>query len=137
MATLHDPINVISGVPWTIAGTLYDAAGNLLDVTNCTLSWYLLDANGNPVPTPTATITKTDPINGAIQISIDKSDTMLDPSRYTDALQVVAGTNKDVFWTGQIPSPPIRSTSELVVGPRAVGVLIFSLYLLLLLNTAD
>jgi len=22
--------------------------------------------------------------------------------RYTDALQVVAGTNKDVFWTGQI-----------------------------------
>jgi hypothetical protein len=27
---------------------------------------------------------------------------MLDPSRYTDALQVVAGTNKDVFWIGQI-----------------------------------
>jgi hypothetical protein len=41
-------------------------------------------------------------VSGAIRIAIAKSDTALDPTRYTDALQVVAGTNKDVFWTGQI-----------------------------------
>jgi hypothetical protein len=45
---------------------------------------------------------ETAPINGAIQINIAKSDTMLDPSRYNDALQVVSGAQKDVFWTGQI-----------------------------------
>ena len=37
-----------------------------------------------------------------IRIAIAKSDTALDPARYTDALQVVAGTNKDAFGTGQI-----------------------------------
>ena len=48
------------------------------------------------------TIGKTDSTNGSIRIEIDKTDTILDPGRYTDALQVIAGSNKDVFWMGQI-----------------------------------
>jgi hypothetical protein len=100
--TYHRDIDVISGVPWTINGTLYDASGNLLDVTNCTLTWGLLDPDGRPVAIPSARISKTDPVNGAISIAVAKTDTRLDPGRYTDALRVIAGAQKDVFWTGQL-----------------------------------
>jgi hypothetical protein len=62
---------------------------------------FLLDPNGNPVPT-TASISKTDPRNGGISIAVAKDSTRLDPGRYTDTPQVVAGLNKDVFWTGQL-----------------------------------
>jgi hypothetical protein len=57
--------------------------------------------HGNLVPV-TPSISKTDPVNGAISIAVAKSDTALDPGRYTDALQVIAGSNKDLFWIGQI-----------------------------------
>ena len=57
--------------------------------------------HGNLVPV-TPSISKTDPVNGAISIAVAKSDTALDPGRYTDALQVVSGAQKDVFWTGQL-----------------------------------
>jgi hypothetical protein len=98
----HPNIDVVSGTSLTIAGTLYDATGKALDVTNCQLSWCLLDPNANPVPTPTVAITKTDAVHGGISIALAKTDTALDPGRYTDALQVVAGAQKDIFWTGQI-----------------------------------
>jgi hypothetical protein len=74
----------------------------VLDVTNCQLSWCLLDPAGNPVATPSVSISKTDPVNGLISIEVAKTDTNLDPGRYTDALQVIAGAQKDVFWTGQL-----------------------------------
>jgi hypothetical protein len=45
------------------------------------------------------------PVNGAIQISVAKADTAIDPGRYTDALRVIAGPNKDLFWSGQILVP--------------------------------
>jgi len=90
-----------AGTPWTIAGTVYDAQGNLLDVTNAQLAWCLLDPNGNPVP-QVVTITKTDPTHGAIEISVAATDTALDPGRYTDALQVREGTSTELFWIGQI-----------------------------------
>jgi hypothetical protein len=102
MLSYHDPVDVIAATPWTIAGTLYDAAGKIFDVTNCTLAWALLDPNGNPVPIPTASISKTDPVNGAIEVAVAKTDTALDPGRYTDALQVTEGASKDVFWVGNI-----------------------------------
>ena len=68
-----------------------------IEVASC----YLLDPDGRPVPT-TPTITKIDPVNGAIQIAVSRSDTALDPGRYTDALQVIDGALKDIFWIGQI-----------------------------------
>jgi hypothetical protein len=36
------------------------------------------------------------------QVTIPREYTVLNPGRYTDALQVVAGVSKDVFWIGQI-----------------------------------
>ena len=50
----------------------------------------------------TASIAKTEAVNGAIEINISRDCTALDPGGYTDALQVVAGTHKDIFWIGQI-----------------------------------
>jgi hypothetical protein len=102
--TYHPDLPLISGTPWVIAGTLYDATGKVLDVTNCTLVWTLLDPNANPVLPLNADvqITKTDPVNGAIQISVAESDTALLPGRYTDALQITEGASSDVFWIGNI-----------------------------------
>ena len=104
MVTYHSDIEVAAGVPWTIAGTLFDRTGQLLDVTNCDLAWALLDPDGNPVlPTDlNVTISKSDPINGAIQINVPIEYTSLRPGRYTDVLQVTAGASTDVFWIGQL-----------------------------------
>ena len=99
--TYHRDVEVTAGVPWTINGTLCNAAGAPFDVTNAQLAWVLLNADSHVVPM-TASITKTDPVNGAISIEVAKTDTALAPGRYTDALQVVAGAQKDVFWTGQL-----------------------------------
>jgi hypothetical protein len=41
-------------------------------------------------------------LNDGIQVNIPRNYTALDPGRYTDALQVTAGMNKDIFWIGQI-----------------------------------
>jgi hypothetical protein len=42
-------------------------------------------------------ITKSDPVNGGITVSIPRAYTGLDPGRYTDALQVIDGALKDIF----------------------------------------
>jgi hypothetical protein len=98
--TYHPDIELMAGLPWTIGGTLYDANGNLLDVTNCAFVWALLDPDGNPVMH--VSITKTDPSNGAIQISVASAYTALNPGRSTDALQVTEGASTGLFWIGQI-----------------------------------
>jgi hypothetical protein len=98
----HPDISTVSGTPIVINGTLYDAAGNLLDLTNATLAWGLLDPDGNPVAPLSATISKTDPANGAISIEVPATYTALQPGRYTDALEVTEGMNTEVFWIGQI-----------------------------------
>ena len=64
----HPNVNIRAHTPWTIAGTLYDKQGNLLDVTNAQLAWCLLDPDGKLVP-QVVTITKTDPTHGAIEIN--------------------------------------------------------------------
>jgi hypothetical protein len=124
--TYHPDIDIVSGTDWTIAGTLYDATGKLLDVTNCTLAWVLLDPDGNPVlPTDlNITISKTDPINGAIQVNVPNAYTYLRPCRYTDVLQVTEGTSTDVFWIGQLrcaanPINVFNNVVELPVAPPA------------------
>jgi hypothetical protein len=126
----HPDIDVVSGADWTIAGTLYDASGALLDVTNATLAFTLLDMNGEPVDgiNANASVSKTNATQGAIQIEIPSQYTTLVPGRYTDALQVTEGASRDIFWIGQIlvaanpfniannitelPAPPAQPTAD-------------------------
>ena len=111
--TYHRDVEVTAGVPWTINGTLCNAAGAPFDVTNAQLAWVLLNADSFVVPV-TASITKTDPVNGAISIEVTKTDTGLAPGRYMDALQIRQGTGTGLYWIGQIlvaehpptPTPP-------------------------------
>lgn len=124
--TYHPDIDVVSGTDWTIAGTIYDASGKLLDVTNCDLAWVLLDPDGNPIlPTDlNVTISKSDPINGAILINVPIQYTYLRPGRYTDVLQITQGMSTDVFWMGQLrcaanPMNVFQNISELPVAPPA------------------
>lgn len=126
MITYHPDIQVVSGTDWTVNGVLYDAAGNPLDVTNCTLVWGLLDPDGNSVLPLDADvqIAKTDPVNGAISITLSDTDTALRPGRYTDALQVTEGQSTDVFWIGNIlvganPFNVINGIVEQPVPPSA------------------
>ena len=97
----HCDVEVAAGVPWTINGTLCNAAGAPFDVTNAQLAWVLLNADSYVLPM-TASITKTDPVNGAISIEVAKTDTALAPGRYTDALQIRKGTGRGLYWIGNI-----------------------------------
>jgi hypothetical protein len=91
--TYHGDVEVAAGVPWTINGTLCNAAGAPFDVTNAQLAWVLLNADSYVVPM-TASITKTDPVNGTISIEVAKTD--------TDALQIRKGTGRGLYWIGNI-----------------------------------
>lgn len=98
--TYHRDIQVTAGVPWVINGELLDATGAPFDVTNAQLAWVLLNADSYVVPM-TASITKTDPVNGAISIEV-ATTTALAPGRYTDALQIRQGTGTGLYWIGLI-----------------------------------
>ena len=99
--TYHPDVQFMAGAPWTINGTLCDAAGAPFDVTNAQLAWVLLNADSRVVPV-TASITKTDPVNGAISIEVAKTDTALAPGRFMDALQIREGTGTGLYWIGNI-----------------------------------
>ena len=45
----HDDVHLYAGDDWTILGTLFDE-GNPLDLTNATITWVLIDADGQPSP---------------------------------------------------------------------------------------
>jgi hypothetical protein len=62
----------------------------------------LLNADSNWVVPMPASITKTDPVNGAITIEVAKTDTALAPGRYIDALQIRDGTDTGLYWIGNI-----------------------------------
>jgi hypothetical protein len=100
---IANPI-IIQGNPNTKGCRSIPIGDNLFDVTNCILTWALLDPDGNPLSSVNGsyTINKTDPTNGGIQITVPREYTALDPGRYTDALQVVEGASKGIFWIGQI-----------------------------------
>ena len=106
--TYHGDVEVAAGVPWTINGTLCNAAGAPFDVTNAQLAWVLLNADSYVVPM-TASITKTDPVNGAISIEVAKTDTALAPGRYTDALQIRKGTAEASTGSAISASPQTRA----------------------------
>jgi len=46
--------------------------------------------------TANAAVTKTDPTNGGIHVTVGRAFTALDPGRYTDSLQGVSGSLKDI-----------------------------------------
>ena len=122
--TYHRDVEVAAGVPWTINGTLCNAAGAPFDVTNAQLAWVLLNADSHVVPM-TASITKTDPVNGAISIEVAKTDTALAPGRYTDALQIREGTGTGLYWIREYlrQRKPVHanlttSVPEMAVNPK-------------------
>jgi hypothetical protein len=80
----HEDIEVVAGTAWVIGGVLYHANDQLLDVTNCSLAWSLLNPNGAPVlPVDVnVSISKTDAVNGAISIELAREYTALPPGRY-------------------------------------------------------
>src|SRR6516225_8716919 len=100
--TYHRDVEVTAGVPWTINSTLCNAAGAPFDVTDAQLASDLLNADSHVVPPMTASITKTDPVNGAISIEVAKTHIALAPGRYTDALQIRTGTGRGLYWIGNI-----------------------------------
>ena len=107
----HVPIEFAAGVPWVIKGQLCDAAGVPFDVTNAQLAWVLLNADSFVIPL-SASISKSDPVNGAISIEVAKIDTALPPGRYTDALQIRGGTGRGIYWIGfiEVASKPLTPT---------------------------
>jgi hypothetical protein len=110
----HPDVELTAGVPWTIAGQLCNAKGQAFDVTNAQLTWVLLNADSWVVPM-TVSITKTDPVNGAISIEVAKTDAALAPGRYTDAIQIRQGTGTGLYWIGNIlvaADPPHTNASE-------------------------
>jgi hypothetical protein len=120
----HPDVELTAGVPWTIAGQLCNAKGQAFDVTNAQLTWVLLNAESWVVPM-TASITKTDPVNGAISIEVAKTDTALAPGRYTDALQIREGTGTGLYWIREYlrQRKPVHanlttSVPEMAVNPK-------------------
>jgi hypothetical protein len=102
MPTHHGFIEVVAGDPGEIPGTLTDADGQPLDLTNAQFEWVLVDAGGNPI-TLAAEVDVMDAAAGAIGIYVPATDTAGDPGYYTDALRVNLPSAGDAtVWHGQI-----------------------------------
>src|SRR6516162_769007 len=88
MPAHHGLVELVAGDPWEIPGTLTDATGQPLDLTNAQFEWVLVDTGGNPI-TLAAEVDLMDAAAGAIGIYVPAGDTAgLDPGYYTDALRV-------------------------------------------------
>jgi hypothetical protein len=103
MPTHHDLIELVAGDTWEIPGTLTDANGSPLDLTNAQFEWVLVDTGGNPI-TLAAAVDVMDAETGAVGIYVPAGDTAgLDPGYYTDALRVnLARADSAMVWHGQI-----------------------------------
>jgi hypothetical protein len=101
----HDPTELMAATDWGIDGTLLDADGQPLDLSNATLTWTLIGPQGTPVlRNGDATITVVgDPTAGSIHIGIHNAKTaQLECGRYIDALQLTIGDAVSPLWTGVI-----------------------------------
>jgi len=101
----HDPAELMAATDWGIDGTLLDADGNPLDLTNATLQWTLIEPQGLPVlHNGDATITIVGaPTAGSIHISVHHTvNAQLAAGRYIDALQLTIGDAVSLLWMGQI-----------------------------------
>src|ERR1017187_1832111 len=103
--THHSDIEQIAGDDWSIAGTLTDARGLPLDLTNAGLEWTLIDPNGKvAIPDGSAQIVMVSPLtSGIISINVPRNITaQLSPGRHTDALRVTIADLADTLWVGTI-----------------------------------
>jgi len=101
MITYHPDVEVRAGLPLVLNGTLLDGTASPSTAPGPTLTWALLDPDGNPaVPVNAVTITKSAPTSGGFQISVPKEAMALPVGRYTDCLSVQSGALKQNFWTG-------------------------------------
>src|SRR5262249_36934755 len=100
----HSDTELMAATDWGIDGTLLDADGNPLDLSNATLNWTLISPSGLPVlANGDATITITDPTAGTIHISVHNAKTaQLECGRYLDALELTIGDVISALWTGVI-----------------------------------
>ena len=92
----------MAATDWAIAGTLLDATGDPLDLSNATLTWTLIGPAGLPVlQNGDASITVTG--IGTINIAVHHTATAtLECGRYIDALQVTIGDVVSPLWVGVI-----------------------------------
>src|SRR5262245_39738543 len=100
----HDPAEMMAATDWGIDGTLLDADGQPLDLSNATLTWTLIGPQGTPVlANGDAAITVVDPTAGTIHITVHHTVTAtLECGRYLDALQLTIGDVISPLWLGQI-----------------------------------
>ena len=100
----HDDTELMAAIDWAIDGTLLDATGQPLDLTNATLQWTLIGPSGTPVLQNTdAAISVVDASNGLTRISIANAMTAtLNAGRYIDALQLSIGDIVSPLWLGVI-----------------------------------
>jgi len=101
----HPDTELMAKTDWAIDGTLLDANGQALDLSNATLQWMLVDPNGAPVLSEAdVSITITPPPTaGLIVINVpnDKTASFM-AGRYIDALQVTIGDVISPLWIGNI-----------------------------------
>ena len=105
-ATHHDDIQLYAGDDWVIRRTLTNEQGNPLDLTNATITWVLIGADGQPSPASDAASIEAaePPTAGLLTITVpDVATTGLAPGRYTDALRVHDGAGEhSTVWTGRV-----------------------------------
>jgi len=101
----HDPAELMAAADWGIDGTLLDANGQPLDLSNANLTWTLIGPDGLPaLQNGDASITVLDQASGLIRIDVANAKTaQLECGRYLDALQLTIGDIVSPLWTGVIP----------------------------------
>jgi len=106
MALNHHPdTELMAATDWAIDGTLLDADGQPLDLSNAELTWTLIGPQGTPMlQDGDATITVVgDPTAGLVHITVHNAKTaLLECGRYIDALQLTVGDIVSPLWLGQI-----------------------------------
>lgn len=104
MTTVHELHSFYSGDDWQINGTLFNAQGDPLDITNATIEWVLMNTLQQVVVPDTAIqLEVVDAVNGKISILIKSATTTgVAPGQYNDMLRVTIGTISDTMWTGGI-----------------------------------
>jgi len=104
MLVYHPDTELMAATDWGIDGTLLDADGNPLDLSDATLTWTLIGPQGTPVLADgDATVAVVDPTAGTIHIAVHHDKTaQLEVGRYIDALQLTVGDAVSPLWIGQI-----------------------------------
>ena len=103
--TYHADLEIAAGDDWLIAGTLLDADGQPIDLSQAgtTIEWVLFNPDGGVALTSDQFTVNVVPQEvGNISIVVPRISTYLLPAgRYTDSLRVTT-TIRSVEWRGNI-----------------------------------